>query len=237
MQKKNWMLVVGMVAVTVVSVMSVRTVVAEGKEGALLSAGALPDCPVMGEPINFAISTPTAEGPVYFCCGGCVKKYKADRGKYASLVADQRKALAKRAKIQVKCPVTSEPVNPKVFVEYAGQKVSFCCKGCVKKFQADPSSYQTGLANSYTYQTKCPVMDEEITPTAYSNLPTGETVYYCCKGCDKKFMANPGKYAAHLEAQGVSLNVAKLVKMLKKDTGGHEGHGHGDGHGHGHDHD
>ncbi len=235
MQKKNGLLIVGMVAVTVVSVMSARTVVAEGKEGALLSAGALPNCPVMGEPINFAISAPTAEGPVYFCCGVCIKKYKADPGKYASLVADQRKMLADRAKIQVKCPVTSEPVDPKVSVEYAGQKVSFCCKGCVKKFQADPSKYQTGLASSYTYQTKCPVTDEDITPTAYANLPTGETIYYCCKECDKKFIGNPGKYAAKLEAQGVSLNVAKLVKMLEKGAGGHEGHG--DGHGHDHDHD
>ena len=52
-----------------------------------------------------------------------------------------------------------------------------------------------------------------------------------------KFTANPGKYAAHLEAQGVSLNVAKLVKMIEKGAGGHEGHGHGDGHGHGPDHD
>lgn len=45
------------------------------------------------------------------------------------------------AAIQPLCPVMDGPIDPAVFVEYQGQKVYFCCKGCDKKFQADPEKY------------------------------------------------------------------------------------------------
>lgn len=56
----------------------------------------LPNCPVMDQPIDFAISVRTADGPVYFCCKGCIAKYQANPAKYAEKVAAQRKALANR---------------------------------------------------------------------------------------------------------------------------------------------
>ncbi|RMF77332.1 MAG: hypothetical protein D6744_11455, partial [Planctomycetota bacterium] len=35
----------------------------------------LPNCPVSGEPIDFLSAIETDEGPVYFCCKMCMKKY------------------------------------------------------------------------------------------------------------------------------------------------------------------
>ena len=58
------------------------------------SETALPKCPVMDEPIDSAVSIKTEEGPVYFCCKGCINKYKANPAKYAEQVALQRRALA-----------------------------------------------------------------------------------------------------------------------------------------------
>lgn len=193
---------------------------------------ALPNCPIMGEPIDFSVSTETPDGPVYFCCAGCIKKYNADPGKYAKLVAEQRNVLAKRDKVQVKCPVTGETVDPKITVEHDGKTVSFCSEGCVKKFTASPDSYKSGLANAYTFQTKCPVMGETITPKAFSVLPTGETVYFCCKGCDKKFAGDLAKYAPKLASQGINLNLAKIKEMLSHGDDHDHGHDHGDGHDH-----
>ena len=187
----------------------------------------LPECPVMGEPIDFSVSAATKDGPVFFCCAGCIKKFEANPEKYASDVAGQRKFLAKREKIQVRCPVSGEPVDQKVSTEHKGEKVSFCCKDCIDKYTSDPAKYKTALANSYTYQTKCPVMGESIDPKSFSVLSTGQTVYYCCKGCDKKFLANPAKYAPKLAVQGVTINVEKLSKAGAN----------GDGHDHDHDHD
>ena len=194
----------------------------------------LPDCPVMGEPINLAVSTPTDDGPVFFCCKGCISKYNAKPGKFAKQVAQQRKALEKLAKVQVACPVTGEPADPKVSIETDGKKVSFCCKGCVKKYQADPKKYAANLANSYTHQTTCPVMGEEINPKSFTTLASGERVYFCCKGCDKKLKATPDKFLPKLAAQGYSFKAKDFA--AKKDDGHGHGHGH-EGHGHeGHDH-
>lgn len=192
-------------------------------------ASVLPDCPVMDEPIDLGISVAADDGPVFFCCKGCIPKYEANPAKYAARIAKQRKALADRAKVQVTCPITGESVDPKVYVEHDGQKVSFCCKGCVKKFQKDPNKYKVALANSYTHQTKCPVMGEDVDPKVFVTGANGQKIYFCCKGCDKKFAKDPAKYAPSMVAQGFTVNPAALK------LGASDGHGHGHGHG-AHDH-
>ena len=174
------------------------------------STKAKPLCPVMGEPIDFSVSVATDDGPVFMCCPGCIKKYKANPSKYASEVAAQRKTLAGRAKVQVKCPVSGKPADPDRYVEVGGKKVSFCCMGCAGKYKKNPGAFKTALANSYTYQTKCPVMDEEIDPLVSTTLASGQTVYFCCKGCDKKFTKNPAKYAEKLASQGFAIKASDL---------------------------
>ena len=185
----------------------------------------LPNCPVMDEPVNLAISVPTDDGPVFFCCEGCIPKFRKDPAKYATKVAVQRTALAHRAKVQVTCPVTKTPIDRKVFVESSGGKVYLCSKDCVDKYQRDPAKYVTALANSYTYQTKCPVMDGDIDPKVFTKLSTGETIYYCCPKCDKVLREDPAKYNKNLASQGILVNWAAVKKA---DRGkGHDAHDHG----------
>ena len=204
-----------------------------GHDHGAKNASAMPLCPVMGEPINFAVSAKTDDGPVYFCCKMCVKKFNKDPKKYAKGVAEQRKMLANRPKIQVTCPVTREAVDAKFSIEHAGQKVLFCCSDCIGKFGKNPKKYEAALANSYTYQTECPVMAEEIDPQSFTTLASGMKVYFCCPGCEKKLYGNPAKYLPNLEAQGFTIN-AKDVKPADKD----ENHAdHDDDHDHDHDHD
>ena len=197
----------------------------------------LPLCPVMGEPIDFAVNTKTDDGPVYFCCKMCIKGYRAKPEKFAKKVAVQREALAALPKVQVTCPITGKPVNKKVAYEKDGDKTYFCCKMCLAKFTQDPGKYKDKLANCYTYQTKCPVMGEEIDPKAVTTLYNGFKLYYCCAMCDKKFKENPAKYVANLEAQGIKIDPKKVgAKKDASDKGAHEGHDH-KGHDHeGHDH-
>lgn len=195
----------------------------------------LPKCPVMDEPVDFFVKTMTADGPVYFCCKDCIKKFEVDPEKYAKQVVEQRKILAKLPKVQVTCPVSGKPVDDKTFIEKEGKKTYFCCKGCVGKYEKEPNKYAAQLADSFSYQTKCPVMDEEIDPKAFIRLKTGQTVFFCCPGCDKKFLKDPVKYAPKLEAQGIRIDPKKVeiaAEPAKEDTNdSHEGHG-----GHGHDH-
>ncbi len=193
----------------------------------------LPRCPISDEQANLAVSVTTDDGPVFFCCKDCISKYQADPAKYSAKVTAQRQALAGRAKVQTACPVTGKPVDQEVFVEHNGGKVHFCCKGCIGKFKLDPDKYKAELANSFTYQTKCPVMGEEIDPKSFTTTAGGMKIYYCCKGCDKKFVANPTKYASKLVGQGFTINPAELKKG-EGDAEGHDSHGHRD---HDHDHD
>jgi len=166
-------------------------------------------CPVTGEPANFLERVDLPDGPVYVCCKGCTKKIVEDPSKFAKQIAAQRAAVAKLPKVQVTCPVSGEPVDPEVTVDYNGEKVAFCCGGCVKKFQASPDSFKAKLAASYTYQTKCPVMGKDINPKAFTTLKSGAKIYYCCPGCDAKLRGNPDKYAEALEAQGIFVNWEK----------------------------
>ncbi len=205
----------GFAAVLTAGVVILSTVCAALADDGHTTKKNWPKCPVMGEPANLAMSATTDDGPVFVCCKGCIKKINTDPAEYAKEIAEHRKALAAMPKVQVTCPVSGEPVDEKTYVEHAGEKVHFCCNGCSKKFQENPSKYHRGLANSYTYQTKCPVMGETINPVAVATMPTGEKVYFCCKGCDKKFMKDPAKFASKLEDQGYRLNVKKIIEAIK----------------------
>ena len=43
------------------------------------------------------------------------------------------------------CPVMEGKVDPKIFTEYEGKKVYFCCPMCVSKFKKDPEKYMGKL--------------------------------------------------------------------------------------------
>lgn len=47
-------------------------------------------------------------------------------------------------------------------------------------------------------QTQCPVMDLPINEDIYVDYK-GRRIYFCCEGCDDKFLENPEKYLAKLD--------------------------------------
>lgn len=46
-------------------------------------------CPVMGEEIDKALFVDVKGKRIYVCCGGCIKKVKADPAKYIKILEDQ----------------------------------------------------------------------------------------------------------------------------------------------------
>ncbi len=46
---------------------------------------------------------------------------------------------------QTTCPVMGGKINKKVFTEYKGKKVYFCCAGCDKTFNENPEKYLSKL--------------------------------------------------------------------------------------------
>jgi YHS domain-containing protein len=170
---------------------------------------AMPECPVMGEPINLFVKTDTKDGPVHFCCGHCIEKYTANPAKYAKKVEAQRKALEALPRMQVTCPVSGEPVDPKVSFERDGKKVYACCPKCIEPMKKDFAKYQARLSGSYTYQTKCPVSGEDISPKSFADFGSGQRVYFCCDKCKTRFQAEPAKFSGSLKDQGYELDLPK----------------------------
>ena len=44
---------------------------------------------------------------------------------------------------QEKCPVMGNPINPEIHTEHEGEKVYFCCPGCIGEFNANPEKYSS----------------------------------------------------------------------------------------------
>ena len=194
-----------------------------------------PRCPVSGAPIDLTVKTATRDGSVYFCSEGCIQKYRATPRKFAGRVAVQRKAAASLPKTQVNCPVTRKPVDQDISIKHQGLELYFCCDGCIPKYKEEPKKYKATLADSYTFQTECPVRGGDIDPKVFVvGLSNGQKVFFCCVGCDKRFLSNPAKYAPNLEAQGIKITPGKLEADQKDDSGkgndndpqDHGGHDH-----------
>ena len=76
-------------------------------------------------------------GTVYFCCRGCVKKFKADQ-------AAETPALSTKANHQLvvtgqftqeSCPLTGEALVAEHVANVGGVEVSFCCGDCITKIE------------------------------------------------------------------------------------------------------
>lgn len=39
------------------------------------------------------------------------------------------------------CPVMGAKNNPKLYVDHNGQRIYFCCPGCIDAFKKDPGKY------------------------------------------------------------------------------------------------
>ena len=71
--------------------------------------------------------------------------------------------------------------------------------GCVSVlliFSSCSGAQNRSVSDAYPAKVTCPVMKSSFTPTAKTAKVQhqGKTYYFCCPGCDKKFLANPSKY-------------------------------------------
>jgi YHS domain-containing protein len=133
-------------------------------------------CPVMDEPLG-SMGTPlkvmVGDKPIFLCCKGCVKEVQASPAKYVAKVHGEKQHDS--------VPAGGEQVRAGVF------KVS--------------AADQPHVAA----QKKCPVMDEPLHAMGgpYKVHAAGKAIYICCPGCAKRIAADPQKYLAILQSQGV----------------------------------
>jgi hypothetical protein len=83
------------------------------------------------------------------------------------------------------CPIMKKPVVTTQFAETANGRIYVCCKGCIKKIQADvPAAYKAAYATPKKLENKtCPVSGDEIGDSAVSVSLQGHDFKVCCQGC------------------------------------------------------
>lgn len=59
---------------------------------------------------------------------------------FSFVTANADICFAKQIK-QEKCPVMGHKINPKLYVDYNGKRIYFCCASCPEKFKKDPDKY------------------------------------------------------------------------------------------------
>ncbi len=109
-------------------------------------------CPVSGKPLG-SMGDPVAVDVngqrLFVCCAGCVNAVQANPAKYAAgrpeiTVTSATQADAALIAQQKVCPVMDEPLggmgNP-IKVMVGDKPIFLCCKGCIKKIQAEPAKY------------------------------------------------------------------------------------------------
>ena len=104
-------------------------------------------CPVSGTPIDRSVHVDHQGQRIYFCCAKCPAEFRKDPEKY--FAAFEREGV-QLENIQTACPVSGEKLGEDdmgkpVSIRYKGRTVQFCCKMCVKKFEADPAKYLAAL--------------------------------------------------------------------------------------------
>lgn len=207
-------------------------------------------CPVSGKPLG-SMGEPVAVDvngqTVYACCSGCVKTIQSDPAKYAAgrpkiIVTAVTEADRPLIIKQAKCPVMDEPLGNMggpIKVMIGDKPIFLCCKGCIKKVQAEPAKYLAMVYGEQSQrnavaaggeqvrpgvykvtsedapyiaaQKKCPVMDEPLDAMGgpYLVNADGKAVYICCPGCAKKIAAEPQRYLEVLARQGVDAPVIR----------------------------
>jgi YHS domain-containing protein len=63
---------------------------------------------------------------------------------------------AKKGKAQTECPVLGGAIDKRLYVDYKGFRIYFCCKGCPEQFMENPEKYMKILRESGVTLEKAP---------------------------------------------------------------------------------
>ena len=106
--------------------------------GQLAAKKAQTTCPVMGSAVNTNLYVDYDGKRIYVCCKECLETVKKDPAKYISKLENNGVALEKT---QTTCPVLGGKIDKKVYTDYNGKRVYFCCAGCIEQFKKEPDKY------------------------------------------------------------------------------------------------
>ncbi|MCS6318004.1 MAG: HAD-IC family P-type ATPase, partial [Nitrospira sp.] len=119
-----------------------------------------PVCGMTVQPATAAGSHMHAGKTYYFCCQGCLEKFRVDPARYVSsatvtastvprqfggkslpMLGSSPSGDAVTGVIDPVCGMTVDPATAAGSFDYQGTRYFFCCQGCLTKFRADPQRY------------------------------------------------------------------------------------------------
>ena len=101
-----------------------------------------------------------------------------------------RAAEEEKKEVEVKCPVSGQPIDKEHHVAYKEAEVYFCCPNCPKAFEKDTAKFapkanhQLVLTEQFE-QTKCPLTGQKLNPEQTVTVAEVE-VQFCCGNCKGK---------------------------------------------------
>lgn len=95
-------------------------------------------CPVLDGKINKSLFVEYDGKRIYVCCKECIATVQKDPAKFAGELESKGVTLEKAQTI---CPVLGGKIDKKVYTDYNGKRVYFCCAGCIEQFKAEPEKY------------------------------------------------------------------------------------------------
>ena len=100
-------------------------------------------CPFSGGAVKPETIIEVAGNKVGFCCNNCKGKVEkaSDEERLAMVFGNIKKGFT----LQTECPLSGKAIKSTVSTEHEGEKVFFCCEGCVDGFKKEPAKYTAKL--------------------------------------------------------------------------------------------
>ncbi len=150
-------------------------------------------CPVTDQPVQRDICEHFRGRWVYFATDEARKKFLENPYEYADGVRQQWDA-DHALRLQVKCPVTGEPVEPGIYVGRGEDAIYFATEDARDKWLLSSKPYERRLAEEcYTFQTVCPVSGAAIDPQVFREVGA-RTIYFKCEHCRGEFDTDKTTY-------------------------------------------
>lgn len=107
-------------------------------------------CPMTGGDINKEAFVDYKDKRVYLCCMGCKARFLMNPEKAIQKIYENGESVLvlDPVSVQPKCPVTSDDIDPALFVDHNEKRVYICSKKCQKKFSKKPEKYLQKMESS-----------------------------------------------------------------------------------------
>ena len=158
-----------------------------------------------------------------FTCAIFLIIFASDEKKDESKVnkEESKKIEVKLAGNQTICPVTGNKVDPKIFVDYQGNRIKFCGTTCEAKFLKAPEDGFKKLADAKetvdNTQTKCPVSGDVLEKHDFIIEKPGRKIYFCCDDCLPDFKKDEVKFMNKMPGVKVKDGVKVNSEEKKKE--------------------